>query len=187
MTCISTINSGITCSGNSNTVTITKVFPTSSTSSSTTFTINNILVPPSTEIVDTITISTYSPSDIGYDSCTIAYSNINILTINSLSIIANSTAKVNTITHISFSILLATNFYTLDHLVITFTSNYYPAYQLQSINGTFINSINNAANVIFTLISNSNTAMNMSPSINMTAGGRLLLNLSSIIAPPTSA
>ena len=187
MTCISTINTGITCSGNSNTVTITKVFPTSVISSSGIFTINNILVPPTTETIDTITISTYNPSGIGYDSCTIAYSNINMLAINSLSIVANSTVKVNAIAPISFSILLATNFYTLDHLVITFSSNYPPAYQLQSINGTFINSINTAVNVIFTLISSSNTAMNMSPSINMTGGGRLLLNLSSIIAPPTSA
>ena len=165
-------------------VTVYNTFASVNNTLSTSFQINYILVPPTIQPIDTITIATYTSAGIGYDSCTVSYSNLNPLIMDSLSVVSNATINVDQSLPINISVPLITPLYNADYVLITMPSTYSPSFNFQGLVCYYGNSI-----VPYILNSNTSQALNFSiVSINgnITAGGTLYIKISNMIAPPST-
>lgn len=191
MVCLTNLQTyGINCQGNtpsSNIVTINYSFPVNG-STSTSFQINSILVPPTIEQADIITISTFTSAGVSYDSCQVTYSNLNAAVMNSLSLSTGTgtTPSINSRISANFSIPLLTNFYNSDYMTLVLTSSYTPLYQLTSLSGNVLTLPSNYTPIFFTINSNTSSSLNLSINLNVTQGNIIYLNISSIITPPST-
>ena len=139
MNCLSPLsNYGIYCNSTTinYTVNVYNAFPTNG-SYSTTFQINGIQTPPSTEQIDSVTIYTYNGATVAYDSCKVSFSNLRAVVINdfSASFGPNSLA-VDSRIGANFTLplyKLFNTFYTFDSIVLTFSTACPTKYQLTSL------------------------------------------------------
>jgi hypothetical protein len=187
MTCSAQNNNGIYCKGNvpsANMVTVYSPF-SSNASYSTTFQINSILVPPTVQQIDTITIGTYTSGLVGYDRCTVSYSNLNALSMNSLTYTTTQVAYVNTAIPLTLSVPLLTNLYNLDFILINMASTYSPIYSLLSLTGS-ATTTQGTDTINFVINSNTAVTLNISTTSNITSGTTLSIIISNIIASPSS-
>lgn len=169
MSCTTTFQTyGIYCDGTTSnyTVNVLNSIPIGG-STTTSFTIDRILVPPSTEAADSIIIRTFSSALIPYDSCVVTYSNLQPVQLSGLSIASASAIMVNSQRSINFSIPSYNPIYSSDSVVITLSAVYLPVYQLLSLTGS---SSNPSKSVVFTLNSNSTNIINISSNVDISTG-----------------
>jgi len=188
VTCLSSLGiSGVFCkanSSNANVVTAYNLFTSNGSAFSTSFQINNILVPATVQPVDTITLATYTSAGVGYDTCTVSYSNLNPLVMNSLALVSNGTIFVNQILPINITLPLLANLHFQDYILISMPTSYSPAYRLQGLVG-----LTGTTTVGCIVNSNTSSSLNFSiaSSINVISAGSIFyIFLSNIIAPPST-
>ena len=172
---------GIFCNSSSSTISVFNAIA-SNGSYSASFQINNILVPPSTEPIDQLSVSTYNSKLIPYDSCTTTLSNLQAIAINDFSaILSASSLKVDSPAAINFSIPLYNPLFTTDAIVLTFSAIYVPVYQLVAIGGSSA-----STSLAYKLNYNTTNSINVSTNVNFTVGRVISLYLSQIYGPPSS-
>lgn len=188
MTCISNFgNNGINCKGNTPSSNIISVYNSffGNNSYSTTFQINSILVPPTVQPIDTITVATYTSGLVGYDSCTVSFTNLNAVPLTSMSYTTSGKAYVNSAVPLTLSVPLLVNLYSFDYILIKMTSTYSPIYSLVSLTG-YATSSQSIISLSFAKNSLTTSLLNITTSINITSGMTLYITISNALMSPSS-
>ena len=156
-------------------ITITRVFPGNNVG--TTFSIDNLLSPPTTEPIDQLTISTFSVEGNGYDTCDTTVSGVVENQLSSIIVQGINGLEVDTYVGIQIRFSPVDTVSAEDSFFVDFSSNYFPTFNFVNISGSSS----------FTPQETSSSYINFTQNKLIKAGADIVFNLYSFHTPPSVA